>query len=108
MTPEQMKKLKKVDLLRQKCELEESKFREEMDNIEFGFEYDMFMGMYSGENGDLGINFWNAMLEANANDFKEFDRVFSTITELAKDASIAFIHYNLAAHKARVRQNFIA
>lgn len=47
------------------------------------------------------------MLEATANDFKEYDKVFASISELAVKASIAFMHYKLASHKASVRETFI-
>lgn len=95
-------------MLRQKCEEAELKFKQDMDHIEFAFEYHEFLKLYSGDSGELGINFWKALLEANNNDFVEYEKIFSTFSNLAFQVTIGFMHYNLAAHKARVRENFIA
>lgn len=61
-----------MDLQRQRCEVEELRFKQEMDNIEFAFEYDEFMKFFSGDAGDLGISYWNALLKGNTNDYKQF------------------------------------
>lgn len=62
LSEKDLKRLQTIDLLRQRCEVAELRYKQEMDHIEFSFEFYEFLKLYSGDTGDLGINFWKALL----------------------------------------------
>lgn len=81
------------------CEIEQYKFQTRMQDIEFEYNYKLFMKMFAGKTGIMGENFWTSVLEANSNNFVEFDDAWNLMNELAIESSLVFLSYNIAFHK---------
>lgn len=44
-----------------------------LENLDFEYNYMLFMRMLAGKNGVMGNDFWKALLDANDNNFAEYD-----------------------------------
>lgn len=70
-----------------------------MQDVEFEYNFLLFMKMFSGRTGLMGENFWKTVLEANSNNFKEFDDAWNLMNELAIESTLVFQTFNVVFHK---------
>lgn len=75
-----------------------------MQNIQFEYNYILFMKMLAGQTGVMGINFWKAILAANTNDLVYFADAWDLMNQLAIESTLVFMTYNVAFHKKAVHE----
>lgn len=83
----------------QDCDIEQYKFVRRLENLDFEFNFNLFMRMLAGKSGVMGNDFWKAMLEANDNNYAEYDQAFNLLNQLAVQSTLVLFTYNIAMHK---------
>lgn len=86
------------------CDIEQHKFMVKLQNLDFEYNYMLFMRMMAGKNGVMGNDFWKALLEANNNNFAEYDETFKLLNELAVQSTLVLFTFNIALHKYSIQE----
>lgn len=81
------------------CDVETYKFLVKLQDIEYDYNFILFMKMFSGTTSIMGVNFWKTLLKANYNNFKEYDDTFKLMNLLAVQSVVVFQTFNIALHK---------